>query len=153
MSKKMRKVLGSLFVSAAFAALAATTGGCASETTDEGDGTGSVDSELSTLRAGVNSNGCKRSAYNCALNPGAGSQRVRTASGSETWAVDPKWLTDNGFVDPATKAARVPVLDGNGELMGLSAKTSFTLNHGQTRRMNDRTWVMALSAGDRKSVV
>jgi trehalose transport system permease protein len=38
------------------------------------------------------------------LHPGAGSQRVKRADGKEDWAVDPKWLTDNGFVDPATKA-------------------------------------------------
>lgn len=145
MSKKMRKVLGSLFAGVACGPLAAAAGGCASETTDQEDGLDSVDSEISTLRDGVNSKGCTRSAYNCALNPGAGSQRASRAD--ETWTVGPRWLTDNGFVDPATKAARVPVLDGNGELMALSTKTAFTLNHGQARRLKDRTWVMALRAG------
>lgn len=142
MSKSMRKALGLMAASVVLAML----GGCAAEPSDEEEGE-AIDSELASLRNGVNSDGCKRSAYNCALHPGAGSQRVPTATGAETWGVDPKWLTDHGFVDPATKAARVPVVDGNGDLMGLSKTTDFTLNYGQTRRMNNRTWVMALSAG------
>jgi hypothetical protein len=143
MSKKMRKVLGFLVTSAA---MGVSVSGCAAEVEDE-EATDDTESEISTLRDGVNSNGCKRSAYNCQLHPGAGSQRVVRSDGKDDWAVDPKWLTDNGFVDPTTKKPRVPVLDGNGDLMALSAKTEFTLNYGQTRRMNNRTWVMALSAG------
>ena len=136
MSKIMRKALGLVVASAGLAGL----NGCAADTSADDDDSESTSAEISTLRDGVNSNGCKRNPYNCALDPGAGSQRVRTATGDETWNVDPQWLKSNGFAD-------VPVVDGNGDLMGLSKKRGFTLNHGQTRRMNDRTWVMALSAG------
>ena len=144
MSKKMRKVLG-LFVSGVV--MLATMSGCAADTGDEagedadaesGD-EGTVESEISSLRPGVNSAGCKRSAYNCGLNPGH-DQRVYTATGAESWGVDPKYVTDRNL-------AGVPVVDGNGDLMGFSKKTSFTLNYGQTRRIGNTTYVIALSSG------
>ena len=126
--------------------------GCAADTGDEDDGsdeeaTEAVDSEISSLRPGVNSKGCKRSAYNCSLNPGAGTQRVRRADGKETWGVETARLVARGYIDPATAKPAVPVHDGNGERMGFSSKTSFTLNFGQTRRMNDVTYVYGLSTG------
>ncbi|MDB4946493.1 MAG: uncharacterized protein JWP97_6027 [Labilithrix sp.] len=133
-------LLALLVIGATSTALA----GCTAEADDEVFDESAA--ELSALRDGVNSSGCRRSAYNCALNPGSG-QRVLRADGKEDWAVDPAWLTKEGFVDPATKEPRVPVLDGNGDLMGLSKKMELTLNHGQTRRLKNRTWVMALSAG------
>ena len=146
MSKNMRKLLGT----AAAAAVLVTISGCAADTNDDptGDGdTESTESDVTALRPGVNSQGCQRSAYNCALHPGTGTQRVRRADGSETWSVDPKWLSDHAFVDPTTKKPATPVLDGNCELMAFSKNGSFTLNYGQTRRMGNLTYVMALSAG------
>lgn len=139
MSKTLRNVsrFGWMMMTAA---LFAGAGGCAAEASEEGDEgeTGAVESEASALRDGVNSKGCRRSAYNCALHPGTGTQRVRRADGGETWGVDPGFLSAN---------KGVPVLDGNGDLMAMSPKTSFTLNYGQTRRLGNRTYVMALSAG------
>jgi hypothetical protein len=147
MSKKMRNLLGL----AAATLMLATISGCAADTSDDGSAdegdTDATESEVSALRAGVNSKGCRRSAYNCALHPGTGTQRVRRADGSETWSVDPQWLSDHSLVDPATKKPGVPVLDGNGELMAYSPRSSFTLNYGQTRRLGNLTYVMALSAG------
>jgi hypothetical protein len=140
MSKKMRKVLG-LVVSGA--AMLATMSGCAADATATDDGTpdeGSVESEVSALRPGVNSAGCKRSAYNCSLNPGGQGQRVYTSTGSESWGIDPKWVVDH-------KLGGVPVVDGNGDSMGISKKTALTLNHGQTRRIGNTTYIMALSSG------
>jgi hypothetical protein len=139
MSKKMRKVLGLVVAGAAMLTL---TSGCAADTSDDGDDgadEGSVESEIATLRPGVNSAGCRRSAYNCGLNAGNG-QRVYTTDGGESWGVDPKWVADH-------KLGGVPVVDGNGERMGISKNTSFTLNHGQTRRIGNVTYVMALSSG------
>lgn len=140
MSKKMRKVLG-LVVSGA--AMLATISGCAADTADDGsadgDDEGSIESEIATLRPGVNSSGCRRSAYNCGLNAGNG-QRVYRADGGETWGVDPTWVTDK-------KLGGVPVVDGNGDLMGISKNKEFVLNHGQTRRIGNTTYVMALSTG------
>jgi hypothetical protein len=140
MSKKMRKVLGFLVSGAA---MVAAISGCAADSTDANDGTGddgSVESDITALRPGVNSAGCKRSAYNCSLNPGGKGQRVYSASGSESWGIDPKWVADH-------KLGGVPVVDGNGESMGISKSTELTLNHGQTRRIGNTTYVMALSSG------
>src|SRR4051812_44917814 len=117
MSFPFPNLLTILMLGASVTALA----GCAAEQEEE-----DVDdnaSELSALRDGVNSNGCRRSAYNCGLHPDSKSQRVLRADGKEDWAVDPAWLKKEGFVDPVTKEARVPVVDGNGDLMGLSKKT------------------------------
>ena len=140
MSKKMRKVLGLVVSSAAMLTLVS---GCTADSPDDGSGAdgeeGSVESEIAALRPGVNSSGCRRSPYNCGLNPG-NDQRVYTANGGETWGVDPAWVADH-------KLGGVPVVDGNGERMGISKKTSFTLNHGQTRRLDNVTYVMALSSG------
>ena len=133
MSKKMRKVVGLVI---AGAGLLAMMSGCAADTGDDpGDAEdhAAVDSEISALRSGVNSNGCKRSAYNCTLNPGHG-QRVYRADGGETWAIDPK-------------VATVRVIDGNGDPMGETKKRELTLNYGQTRRIGNVTWIMTLSSG------
>ena len=139
MSKKMRNVLGLVTM----ATFVATASGCAAEATDDGaDGTdeSSIDSEISALRDGVNSKGCKRSAYNCSLNPSGAGQRVKRADGQETWGIDPRWVADH-------KLGGIPVLDGNGDSMGISKKTELTLNYGQTRRLGNATYVIALSSG------
>jgi|GEM_PF-1331845 len=130
----------------------ATLTGCAADAdldddADDEEATESVDAEISSLRAGVNSSGCKRSPYNCSLRPGAGTQRVRRADGEEKWGVETSRLVARGYIDPATNKPAVPVHDGNGERMAFSKKTSFTLNYGQTRRMGNVTYVYALSTG------
>ena len=112
--------------------------GCAAEADEEP--TDSVDDELAALRPGVNSNGCRRSPYNCGLNPDGVGQRVRKADGEEDWAVDGKWVADK-------KLGGVPVVDGMGDSLGLSKRTTFVLNYGQTRRIGNTTYVMALSTG------
>jgi hypothetical protein len=140
MSKKMRNVLGAMMASVA---MLATVSGCAAESGDEGDDgegqEGEVASEIGGYRRGVNTTGCKRSAYNCTLNPGK-DQRVYRADGGDTWGIEPSWVADR-------KLPGVPVVDGNGDLMGYSKKASFTLNYGQTRRIGNVTYVMALSSG------
>jgi hypothetical protein len=138
MSEKMRNGLGLV----AAAAMLTMTSGCAADSSDDGAGaeeTSTDSSEISTLRPGINSAGCKRSAYNCGLNPGH-DQRVYRADGGQSWAVDPSWVATHGL-------GGVPVVDGNGDLMGISKKTDFTLNYGQTRRMGNTTYVIALSSG------
>ncbi len=93
-----------------------------------------VQEGLSGTRPGVNGSACKRSAYDCTLHGGASGQRVKRADGGETWAV-------------ASGTPNTPIMDGNGDLMGTSRRTSFTLNYGQTRRMGNTTYVYALSTG------
>lgn len=130
----------------AFASLLALSAivhsGCVADAEEE-----EADSTSDELRAGVNSSGCKRSPYNCALNPNGAGQRVRRADGEEEWSFDPKWLAARGYVDPATKQPVVPVLDGNGEEMGRTKKLAFTFNHGQTRRFGGMTYALVLSSG------
>lgn len=113
--------------------------GCAAEADDD-EATESSDDELAALRPGVNSNGCRRSPYNCGLNPDGVGQRVRKADGQEDWAVSAKWVADK-------KLAGVPVVDGMGSALGFSKRTNFVLNYGQTRRIGNTTYVMALSTG------
>lgn len=140
MSKKMRNVLGLMMTGATM--LAAVSGCVAESGDDDGDddaAEGEVASEIGSYRAGVNSKGCKRSAYNCTLNPGK-DQRVYRADGGDTWGVDPAYVSSKNL-------AGVPVVDGNGDVMGYSKKTSFTLNYGQTRRIGNTTYVIALSSG------
>jgi hypothetical protein len=126
-----------IFALAALAALAPLASACAGADGEDDDGFGSTGEEL---RAGVNGSGCKRSGYDCSLHPGGGGQRVAAADGSTQWSVSQAWLASRGLTD-------VPVLDGNGDPMGLSKKRSFVLNYGQTRRLRDATYVMAVSAG------
>lgn len=103
--------------------------GCASVEEEEPAGTTTSDI---TAREGTNGASCKRSAYNCSLR--AGAQRVETSDGGESWKVD-----------PAVKS--VPVVDGNGDEMGRSTYSKFTLNYGQSRTMNGVRYVYALSTG------
>jgi hypothetical protein len=122
--------------------LAATAlGGCAAQAADEDPERASE----AALRDGINSRGCLRSPYNCVLHPGGQGQRVVHPDGGTTWAVDRSWLAVHGFV--ASGRSYLPVVDGNGESMGHSAKTELTLNYGQTRHMEGLTYVMALNAG------
>lgn len=130
-------------------ACAASTAGCmtADDLAEEETESSADELSSSSLRDGVNSNGCKRSPYNCSLRPGGAGQRVTNAAGGQNWAIDEGWLAARGYVDPVTKLAVVPVVDGNGDEMGRVRKLTFVLNFGQTRRMKDLTWVYALSAG------
>lgn len=96
---------------------------------------GETESAVSA-RPGTNGSTCKRSAYNCSLH--AGGQRVMTPGGRETWGVSSTFLASN---------KGVPVVDGNGDLMGLSSKTDFTFNYGQTRIMNGKRYAYAMSTG------
>lgn len=139
-------LLRKLFVPTMLTTLALVAGGCAADTEEGDEDTDSTADELAPLRPGVNSKGCRRSPYNCALNPDGNGQRVRRADDGETWAIDTKWLASHGFVDEK-KQPYLPVVDGNGESMGRSKKTELVLNYGQTRRMGSTTYVMALSAG------
>lgn len=107
-----------------------TLAGCAAEAEDD-EGAGSAVSEISA-KDGTNGNSCKRSAYNCSLR--AGGQRVERADGGETWAVE-------------EGQSPVVVVDGNGEEMGRSTYSKFTLNYGQSRTINGVRYVYALSTG------
>lgn len=111
--------------------------GCAAPAADESgeEAQGETQSAEGT-RAGINGSSCKRSAYNCSLHPG--NQRVETPGGRNEWGINSNYLASN---------KGVPVVDGNGNLMGLSPKTDFTFNYGQTRVMNGKKYGYAMSTG------
>lgn len=137
--------LGRFALGASLVGLASfLSAGCAADTDEEEERSESASEEL---RSGVNSNGCKRSAYNCGLNPDGKGQRVRRADGEETWNMNPAWLVSKGYVNPITKKPVVPVLDGDGEEMGRTEKLGFTFNYGQTRRFGNMTYAYVLSSG------
>jgi hypothetical protein len=109
---------------------------CSAPTEDlESEEQGETESALGS-RAGTNGQSCKRSPYNCSLHPGG--QRVMTPGGRETWGVSSRFLASN---------QGVPVVDGNGDPLGLSPKTELTFNYGQTRIMNGKRYAYAMSTG------
>ena len=111
--------------------------GCAAPTTDDSGEEEQGDTQSAEgTRGGINGSSCKRSAYNCSLHPG--NQRVETPGGRNEWGINSSYLASN---------KGVPVVDGNGDLMGLSSKTSFTFNYGQTRTMNGKKYGYAMSTG------
>ena len=101
----------------------------------ESEEQGETESAVSA-RPGVNGNTCKRSAYNCSLR--AGGQRVLTPGGRDDWGINSNFLAAN---------KGVPVVDGNGDLMGVTSKSEFTFNYGQTRIMNGKRYAYAMSTG------
>lgn len=119
---------------AALALLGLLAVGCAAPQ-DESEDEGSTESAESA-RSGVNGDSCKRSPYNCSLHPG--DQRVSSTTGSDKFAVDPKYSA-------AHKG--VPVVDGNGGALGNSTFTSFTMNYGQHRTIQGTEYVYAMSTG------
>jgi hypothetical protein len=78
------------------------------------------------LSSGVNGAACVASPYNCKLRENGGNA-VDNAQGG-LWAVEPD-----------------DVVDGDGHVMGKSSFAHLRFNYGQTRRMNDRTYVYARS--------
>lgn len=120
----------------ALASLASFVVACeAPEEGFEAEEQGETESAVSA-RPGTNGESCKRSAYNCSLH--VGGQRVMTPGGRETWGISSTFFAAN---------KGVPVVDGNGELMGLSPKTELTFNYGQTRVMNGKRYAYAMSTG------
>ena len=117
--------------------LGALTMGCAASADEEveSEEQGETESAVSA-RPGTNGDTCKRSAYNCSLR--AGGQRVTTPGGRETWGIHSSYLASN---------KGVPVVDGNGDPLGLTTKSEFTFNYGQTRIMNGKRYAYAMSTG------
>lgn len=114
-----------------FALLAVLAIGCApgDAEVDEVDDT---EEESDALSSGVNGGACLKSPYNCKLRVNGGN-RVENAQGG-LWAVD----DDN-------------VVDGNGDLMGVSTWDHLRFNYGQTRHINGRTYAFAMSTNQGSS--
>jgi hypothetical protein len=96
---------------------------------EEGDET---ETETDPLSSGVNGGACLKSPYNCKLRV-SGGNRVENAQGG-LWAVQDD-----------------DVVDGNGDLMGVSTWDHLRFNYGQTRHINGRTYAFAMSTNQNSS--
>lgn len=99
-------------------ALAACSG---SSDDDESD----ISTQDDALTPGVNGGACKYSPYNCKLRVNGENSVDGPADG---------WTVKDG-----------PVVDGNGDLIGLNTRDHLDFNYGQDRRLGNRTYVMARS--------
>lgn len=82
---------------------------------------------------GENGRCCLRSKYNCKLKP-FGQRFSDPETGNEIWTKD-------------ASVSSITVSDGNGDPIGSTTKSTFTLNHGQMRTINNAKRVFALSTG------
>jgi hypothetical protein len=105
--------------------LAAPMTGCIAAT-DDGAETDDVTDRDDALQPGVNGGACIESPFNCKLRVSGGNAVDNSQDG--LWAVDD-----------------APVVDGNGDVMGMNTRDHLRFNYGQTRRMNNTTYVFARS--------
>lgn len=93
-----------------------------------------LDVEVESRRtfAGVNGDYCIASPYNCRFRAPGISQRVTTASGLESWAVEPG----------------ASIRDGNGDVLATGTRTRLTFNYGQTRELAGKAHALALSTNN-----
>jgi hypothetical protein len=98
--------------------LVAACGGAAD---DEND----ISTQDDALTPGVNGGACKFSPYNCKLRVNGDNPVDGPSDG---------WTVKDG-----------PVVDGNGDLIGMNTRDHLDFNYGQDRRIGDHTWVMARS--------
>lgn len=109
------------------ALLAAPMTGCIAATDDGEDVLeDSVVEQDEALSPGVNGGACVQSPFNCKLRVSGGNVVDNSQDG--LWAVED-----------------APVVDGNGDLMAMNTRDHLRFNYGQTRRMNNVTYVYARS--------
>lgn len=99
-------------------------GACSPVDPDESDEDFETDDDA--VSSGVNGSVCIASPYNCSLRA-QGGNRVNNAQ-------DNSWTVDDS-----------PVVDGNGDSMGMNTRDHLTFNYGQTRRIGNVTYAFALS--------
>lgn len=87
------------------------------------------------LVPGVNGDYCTASPFNCRFREPGISQRVTTAGGDESWAVEPG----------------ASLRDGNGDVLIALTRTRLTFNYGQTRALAGKAHALALSSNNNSS--
>lgn len=85
--------------------------------------------EAHRMFAGVNGDFCIESPFNCRFREPGVSQRVTTASGLDSWGVEPG----------------ASIRDGHGDVLATSTRTRMTFNYGQTRALAGKAHALALS--------
>jgi len=100
------------------------------ENDDDGDLVDPTGLQSEAVRPGVNSNECTASPFNCRFH--AGSSRVESASGNESWEITPG----------------ASVRDGNGNALITENGTHLTFNFGQTRALAGKAHALALTTSN-----
>lgn len=81
---------------------------------------------------GVNGDHCIESPYNCRFREPGVSQRVTTAGGDDSWAVEPG----------------ASIRDGHGDVLIVSTRDRMTFNYGQTRALAGKAHALAISTNN-----
>ncbi|HMG55531.1 MAG TPA: hypothetical protein VK601_18665 [Kofleriaceae bacterium] len=110
------------------AVTACATGGGSPGDDDNADGNDPA-FETATF-AGVNGDHCTASPFNCRFR--AGSSRVTTAGGDDSWGI----------------AAGASVRDGNGDVLATETGARLTFNFGQTRALAGKAHALALTTSN-----
>lgn len=84
------------------------------------------------LTKGVNGDYCIASPFNCRFREPGISQRVLTAGGDESWAVEPG----------------ASLRDGHGDVLAEMTRTRLTFNYGQTRSLAGKAHALAMSSNN-----
>ena len=106
--------------------LLVSASGCVAAAGDEDDDEDDVSTGEEALTPGVNGKACIASPYNCKLRVEGGNAVDNSKGG--LWAVND-----------------APVVDGNGDLMGMNTRDHLRFNYGQTRHMGGTPYVFARS--------
>lgn len=116
----------------ALAGFALVLSGCVAAADDDVEGEDGASSESGvSLKSGTNGGACYESPYNCKLRV-EGGNRIAHTDGTLDWGVN----------------VNVPVLDGNGDVMGLQKSDSLKFNYGQERSFGGKTYVFALTTSN-----
>lgn len=105
---------------------------CVAATEDGEEELDDVSDQDEALVPGVNGKACVASPFNCKLRVSGGNVVDNSQDG--LWAVDD-----------------APVVDGHGDLMMINTRDHLRFNYGQTRRMNNVTYVYARSTSNDSS--
>jgi hypothetical protein len=101
--------------------------GCATAAGGAGDDDGTFEA---ALVKGVNGDECTASPFNCRFR--AGSSRVLTAGGDDSWGIAPG----------------ASVRDGNGDVLATETGARLTFNFGQTRALAGKAHALALTTSN-----
>jgi hypothetical protein len=111
-------------------AAACATGSPAFDDDDNASGDAAFET---ALLPGVNGDHCAASPFNCRFR--AGSSRVTTAGGDDSWGIAPG----------------ASVRDGNGDVLATEAGARLTFNYGQTRALAGKAHALALTTSNRSA--
>ena len=116
-----------IIICGVLAVAACATGSAAFDDDDNASGDAAFEA---ALVAGVNGDHCTASPFNCRFR--AGSSRVTTAGGDDSWGIAPG----------------ASVRDGNGDVLATETGARLTFNYGQTRALAGKAHALALTTSN-----